>query len=460
MIKQTINSYFYYILGAGLAFTFQFLAAIYLGATEFGKANYYLGYALTIWTFTCFGVQFFLPKYLHQQSNPKKLVSETFWTISILYFIITPILYALLNDLPIFDFILVILLSYFMIVFGIFRAYYNGIFETQKSYYLYFLFQVISLIFFVLFILINSDYIVYLLAIIFAYLLVNIVEIYHLVGKNIKFNKKIISFSLSFYFVQISYGLFTSVSRILQKEFSSFEMVGILSVALVLGSVVSMFGEVIAQVIMPEFSKLWKNNDLKMITSIFHNATRMNVYIIIPIAIFSIVNSEKIIELFGKSYSGGGLILSIILFSSFFSSAVGPNGTLLNMSDNQHFEIFNGILGLICAFFIGIILGPKFVWGIALALAISEIIRNTAKAFEVKKIFGIWPFQKQIAKYVCVICLLEMVIFFATNKIYCIYLWILVNSLLILVFIVANYYFSPIKTDKYIFLVIFKYFNK
>jgi hypothetical protein len=45
-----------------LLLALQFLAARYLGAAEYGWANYLLGFAATISTFTYFGYSFTCPK--------------------------------------------------------------------------------------------------------------------------------------------------------------------------------------------------------------------------------------------------------------------------------------------------------------------------------------------------------------------------------------------------------------
>jgi len=281
-----------------------------------------------------------------------------------------------------------------------------------------------------------------------GYLIINSYEFYQLITKNVIFDKKIVYLSLPFYYVQITYGIFPSLSRIIQKEFSSYEMVGILSISLVLGGIVTMFGSVIAQVVMPSFSRSWANKDYTQITNIFHDSTRINAYIILPLAIFTLINSEKILNLFGKGYVGGSIILCLIFISSFFGSIVGPNGTLLNMSNNQRYEILNGILGLIGAILITIIFAPIFFWGVAFAIAMSEIIRNCAKTIEIHNIFGFWPFNHNIFKYLCIVCFFQSLFFILFRYISDPSIWLVVNSLTVFLAIVFNYYFSPMTQDR------------
>lgn len=459
MIKQSIQSFTYYILGAAIAFAFQMIAAWYLGSAEFGKANYYYGFALTIFTFTSFGVQFYLPKYLHESSNPQQFVSKSFWTMTILFAVLSPFIGYLLSFFVSTGYVILILfLSYLMIIFGLFQAYHNGMFETQKSYLLYFCLQSIITFIFIILSLNFSNFLFFLLALLVGYFIVNGYEIFKLVTREITFDRNVVYLSLSFYIVQITNGLFTSMSRILQKEFGSFEMVGVLSVALVLGGMVTMFGAVIANVVMPDFSKAWSNKDHEKIRNFFYNATRINSYVIVPFAVFALINSEKILGLFGSSYAGGSTILWLILLSSFFASAVGPNGTLLNMSNNQHYEIINGILGLISAIIITIIFAPIFLWGVALAIAVSVSIQNFAKVIEVHKIFGFWQYKRNIFIYLCVMCSIESVFFFIVsctidNKI----IWFIVNFGLLVTSVICNYYLSPESQDREIILNSLKY---
>lgn len=411
MLKQSLIGFFWFLISAIVGFGFQIFAASYLGATEFGKANYYYGFSSTIMIFACFGVQFFLPKYMHTLNKDGNMFSETFWTISLLYCAIVPIsVFLLANIVPSSLIVLIIILSYLMVIFEVIKSYYVGLSKTDRGFFLILLFRAVNVVlfFFIVFFIIEG-YSSYLIALMLAYCLVILPFAFSKI-KPPKINISIIYICIPFYLVQISYGLFASMSRIFQGLFGTFESVAVLSVGLILGTATAMFGDVFAKVVMPEFANAWSERNYINIENIFHKAARLNTYFVLPIAVFSILNVDLILSLLGKGYEGGQLILSLILFSSFFNSFVGPNGTLLNMTENQRYEIFNGILGLVAALIIGLWLGPLYPWGIAFAIMFAELVRNSAKTIEVAALFKIWPYQNKTFYFILILTIINIAI--------------------------------------------------
>jgi len=414
MLKQSLMGFFWLAISAIIGFGFQIFAAGYLGAVEFGKANYYYGFSSTIMIFACFGVQFFLPKYMHTLNKNGNLFSETFWTISLLYCIITPIsVFLLANVVPLSLILLIIVLSYLMVIFEVIKSYYVGLSKTDRGFFLVLIFRVINVVlFFLLVFFVIGGYLSYLIALMLAYGLL-ILPFALAKVTSPKVNTSIITLCVPFYLVQISYGLFGSLSRVLQGSFGTFESVAVLSVGLILGTATAMFGDVFAKVVMPEFANAWREKNDQDIRYTFHKAARLNAYFVLPIAVFSILNADLLLSLLGKGYEGGELILSLVLFSSFFSSFVGPNGTLLNMTGNQRYEILNGTLGLIAAFITGLWLGPMYSWGIAFAIMFAELVRNSAKTIEVAALFKLWPYQRKTFCFILILTLVNIAVMLA-----------------------------------------------
>lgn len=76
IIKTSIKSFIFNILGSGLGLLFQILAAKFLGANIYGQANYYYGYCSTLYIFACFGLQTYLSKKIPEVRDKNKLFSE------------------------------------------------------------------------------------------------------------------------------------------------------------------------------------------------------------------------------------------------------------------------------------------------------------------------------------------------------------------------------------------------
>ena len=449
MLKQSLIAFFWLIISAVIGFGFQIFAASYLGAAEFGKANYYYGFSSTIMVFACFGVQFFLPKYMHTLGKSDNLFSETFWTISLLFCAIVPISVFLLADIvPISLILLIIVLSYLMVIFEVIQSYYVGLSKTDRGFFITFLFRLLNVAsFFFLVFFVGNNYLGYLIALIFAYCLLVLPFALSKIASP-KVNISIIALCIPFYLVQISYGLFGALARVLQGFFGTFESVAILSVGLVLGAATAMFGNVFAKIVMPGFANAWREKNIKDIRHIFHKATRLNTYFVLPIAVFSILNADLLLSLLGKGYDGGELILSLVLFSSFFSSFVGPNGTLLNMTDNQRYEIFNGILGLISALITGLWLGPIYSWGIAFAIMFAELVRNSAKTIEAGLLFKIWPYPKKTFYFVSILVIINIAAILLLKALTSGIILLLAGAIVILFSYILTLYAAPDEEDK------------
>ena len=449
MLKQSLIAFFWLVISAMIGFGFQIFAASYLGAAEFGKANYYYGFSSTIMVFACFGVQFFLPKYMHTLNKSDNLFSETFWTISLLFCAIIPISVFLLAEIvPISLILVIIVLSYLMVIFEVIQSYYVGLSKTDRGFFLTLLFRVLNVVsFFLLVFFVSNKYLDYLIALILAYCLLILPFALSKITSP-KVNVSIITLCIPFYLVQISYGLFGALARVLQGFFGTFESVAVLSVGLVLGAATAMFGNVFAKVVMPEFANAWREKNIKDIRNIFHKATRLNTYFVLPIAVFSVLNADILLSLLGKGYEGGELILSLVLFSSFFSSFVGPNGTLLNMTDNQRYEILNGILGLIAAFVTGLWLGPIYSWGIAFAIMFAELVRNSAKTIEVATLFKIWPYPKKTFYFIFILVIMNITTMFLLKALTSGIILLLTGAIAILLSYILTLYAAPDEEDR------------
>jgi len=450
IIKNSFRSFIWNLMGAMLGFIFQVYSAKVLGAKIYGEANYYLGYAATITIFTCFGLQTFLPKYLHQYKDKENIFSDVFWTCTMLYAIAIPIIWFMLkNEINLCALILILIVAYLSIVAELFTAYYIGIGKTQiamfKRRFLYSLINIILLL--LMLILALTKYYYYILCIILSYIaILTPFLLKHL--KKIHINLSFVFKSMNFYIIQIVYGVYFSYSKVLQKSFGTFESVAVLSISITLSSLIAMLGDNFAKVSMSEFAKAWEKRDIKQLGEIYKTTTRINCYLVLPIAMCAILNSKKILEFLGKGYLGGEVILSLMLFSQFINSFTGPNGTILTMTKYSNYEIFNGIVKLISSVIMVALLNKKYVWTIAFSLAMSEVLVNILKTFQLKLKFNIYPYSFKNLIYILIIGVGEFVFFCFTKNIKNFYLWGLGNGVAILSFCYISFKFSTEQEDK------------
>lgn len=450
-LSNSFKSFFWNVLGAGLGFIYQMAAARLLGAEVYGQANYYLGYASTITIFINFGLQTFLPKYITSAENKKKMFSDVFWTYSIL-FLLSDIIIALiliLTGLSIFQIILISIVSYLTTLAEIILAYNvstgNAAIGMFSRKFLYSALNLALFMFTCLFI--TKEYYSYIIVMLVSY---GITCIYFII-KNIEkpsFSFKIIRNSWGFYIIQLIYGVFISYSKVLQKNFGTFETVAILSISLTLGSLVAMLGDNFAKVSMPLFSKYWNEDRLDKLKEIYMTTTRINCYLVLPIALTLILNSNRILNLLGRGYNGGELIFIFIMISQFINSFTGPNGTILVMTKYTKYEMFNGIIKLITAIITISILGDRYAWAVAFSLALSEIIVNILKTIQVKLKIGIFPYDLKSFLYILIVTLVQFIIIGLISKIQNLLIWIVITALTMVIIYISIFSLSPKKEDR------------
>lgn len=462
IVKNSISSFIFNMIGAAFGFLFQMIAAKYFGAYIFGQANYFIGYSATLSIFIGFGFQTYLPKYMNQYENKEKMFSEVFWTGTLLFVALCPLEYILLKqNVNLNQFILVILYTYVTFVVNLMIGYYIGLGRTQDvmlstkvvlnfiNMGLLVLIMVFSL----------KQYYLYLACTIIASLVIIVPFLIKTISKP-KLSLTAVKLSFVFYLNQIVYGAFVAYSKVLQKEFGTFESVAVLSVALTLGNITSLMGDCFAKVSMPEFAKAWNDKNHEKLESTFKLISRLNCYLVLPIAVFAVLNSQRILEFLGKGYKSGGIILSMILISQFVNSFVGPNGTVLNMTSYSRVEVYNGAAKFVFSIILCLLFGKKYIWGIALAVAGAEIFVNILKTVELKKLLNILPYSFKNMIYIVILTVIQIIAFLLLADIKNFILWVIINGLAILIFYYISFRFSTEKEDKNMINVIMRKGNR
>ena len=442
LLKKGIPSFIFNALGSGVGFSLMFLGARLLGTEEFGKFNYVYGYIGSFTLIFCLGASFFLPKHIPISDNPINLLSATISSSSILLLISSiPIGILVVNEgFSIQESLLILVLTLVTVIIEHAKSYniaINAADKAGKNYNLYI--RVMSLFFFVV---LSCCFPKSYLTLVISLLLSNVILAVPFVIKYYKWlrpNMNLLKGSLVFYLIQLTYSLFGYISKIFQVKFGGFEIVALLSVAILIGQIITLLGNNFANVGMPVFSKLYNLRDFKNLRIKFQEIARINAIVILPIFIFIFFNIEVILSFFGNEYIKGGLIVKLIISGSFLNSIVGPNGTLLLMSGKENLELYNGLFKLAVALVLTVVFGPRFIWGIALALAVSDIAVNVLKAIQVYKYFGILPFGKKDVFFFLALSSVQVIFFYSLSK-------FVINGYLIIIFLVSflliNYIFS------------------
>jgi O-antigen/teichoic acid export membrane protein len=393
MIKRASYTVVILFLGSIIGFVSNMVLAKLFGATEYGRYNTIIAYATSIVLFTNFGLKFAVLNNItiETTNNISRFLNFLLFSVAIT----TPISGIVLFFLFKFNLettVFIILITFLNQVSALSQNFYIAIKKPEISQ-LYFnllpkvFFFTISIALGIAFSK-SSEMLVIAFIISFAFFVIPFTIKYFKIAP---FKMSLLKGIFSFYIIELFYGLFIPISKIFQSSYHGFESVGVFSIALVFGQIAGIFGSSFSSVAIPEFKEAYEKKEYDKIKTIYQTLTRLNVLFILPIVVFSIMNSSVLLDFLGDDYSNGVLIFTFIILSQSIGSFTGPNGTLLNITGLQKLETINGLIKLTTSIICALLVGRRFVWGVAISILISEIIVNIIKIFQVKKSFNFYP---------------------------------------------------------------------
>jgi O-antigen/teichoic acid export membrane protein len=425
--KQTGISFMGKILSMGLSFLTVVLLARLLGASSLGRFN--LGITIvnlfSIFTILGFdqGLVRFIPIY-KSRNNEESLNGLIFSNLLISFFISFSIsIFLFINSEfisnKIFNDVKMILVlkysSVYLIIFTFFRLL-GAILKGNKRVDLFtYVVDIITPFSYLILImglykLDNKIFVVYsariisqvtgiilILALIYKYLFLNIKRINF---KLVKF-KAYFRFSLPLSFIGLLYYLISNIDKLMLGYFTTSDQIGIYSVSFrvailtifLLQSVNSIFASVI--------SELVEKDDYLTLGKLLKNLTKWIFLFGLNFLGLVIILNKEILMVFGEEYFIGGQVLIILTLGQFINAAAGPTGTILIMSGNQKYEVYNSIGVCILNFIMNLYFIPKFgALGAGIATAISITLINILKIMEVYQCFRFHPYNLNYIKVI------------------------------------------------------------
>lgn len=233
----------------------------------------------------------------------------------------------------------------------------------------------------------------------FAYILANLVNFiyaYYVLNKHIvkpkyefdwEFCKKLTLLSLPFAVTGILYTIYYSIDIIMLTNMVGDYATGIYNATYKLISVLTLFYSVYTTVIFPVMSKLFKN-DKKLLIISYEKSVKYLMFIIIPIAIGTMLYSSDIIQLiYGHEYNQAASVLSILIWTVCLLFISGASNTLLNAS---HKEVTVTKIYAIAAVFnvvLNFFMIPHFSYnGAAVTTVLSDVLIVGLQAYVIYKL--------------------------------------------------------------------------
>jgi O-antigen/teichoic acid export membrane protein len=155
------------------------------------------------------------------------------------------------------------------------------------------------------------------------------------------------------------------------------------------------FGKIFAPVI----SDLWERGDRQELENTFKIVTKWCFSLGFPIFIMIMLFAPSLLLVLGPEFAGAAVSLQLLAVGQIVSALVGPAGHFLAMTGRPKLNLANSIALAGVNVVLNIIFIPR--WGIngaGLAMAISLVAINVARAVEIKLLYGFTPFRQDLFK--------------------------------------------------------------
>lgn len=175
--------------------------------------------------------------------------------------------------------------------------------------------------------------------------------------------------------------------------------VGIYSVALLLAYVVTMPSAAFHQLFPPVASRLYANDDLATLQSMYATVTRWIITASAILALPLVLYRQELLAIFGPEFTAGSVVLSLFVTGMLVNAFVGPPNEVLKMTDNQYVVLVNqwtfGVLNVVLNYYFILEFGLV---GAALATASIFAMMGVTRLVEVWYLEGLFPYSIRLWK--------------------------------------------------------------
>ena len=152
--------------------------------------------------------------------------------------------------------------------------------------------------------------------------------------------------------------------------------------------------------------------------------------------------------IFGETYISYPMIFSIIALANMVSDVTGPNGTMLAMTGKEKWELFNGLLYFAVYIIASFLFSFDGIYGLCIALLLSQIVVNIAKFIEVGLLYKTIPLDLKTILAQILMIVVNGAIIYLTSFINILWLWFVIGVFVGIGLVVANCFVLSLKGTK------------
>lgn len=179
-------------------------------------------------------------------------------------------------------------------------------------------------------------------------------------------------------------------------RFGSEEAVGIYKVAFRISTITSLTLTAILLAVAPKIAELYAKGEMKKMTLVTQNATKLIFWTSVPALVLFILFPEFFLGIFGEEFKAGATILVILSMGQFINAACGPVGNVLIMTGKQRVNRNIQFVSTVVTVILNAVFIPRY--GITAAALVSltgYALSNFIPMFFVKYYYGFYTIHIQ-----------------------------------------------------------------
>lgn len=188
-------------------------------------------------------------------------------------------------------------------------------------------------------------------------------------------SKELLHSSMPLFTIVIMNLIITWSPMLFLGVWESSENIGIYSAASRTSMLTSFVLVAVNSIAAPKFASLYQKKDMKTLSTVAINSTKIMVLFASPVLLTFILIPEFILSLFGEQFVQGATVLRILAFGQFINVSTGSVGYLLLMSGHERLMRNNLFFSSMLGIALNILLIPRY--GIIGGAVASAIILST-----------------------------------------------------------------------------------
>ena len=136
----------------------------------------------------------------------------------------------------------------------------------------------------------------------------------------------------------------------------------------------------------PIFVRLYADKEFKQLFNLLNKSRLVLTAYFFPYVFICVIFGEQILLMFGEEFGSAKNYLNILMIGQIISSSTGLSGQLLNMIGLEKYVMNLTFLSMLILLVLSLILCPFYkVYGLIIAMVLSNLIRNFSFLYKAKK---------------------------------------------------------------------------